>query len=359
MSTIRYPRHNRDFYQRLSRDVHHAIDEQCSSHQWPLHVKIVSILLAYVSSYVLLLTFHGGSNIAYWILHGVATALVGFNIMHDGAHESLSRSRAINRLAALTFNLIGSHRRYWAEKHNRNHHGYTNVDGLDEDIDAFGLLRMSPLQQRHPWHRYQYIYAWLLYPLTSLFWFFVLDYKAYFSQTIGQRPYSKPMTTIDHIEFWFSKAFYILLYLAIPIGFLGVQEAVVGFLAMHAVLGFLFAVVFQLAHVVDLADFPQANQDGELPETWALHQLRTTVDFAPNNRWLNAVLGGLNLQVEHHLFPRISHIHYPHIHQLIQSECRHVGYPVRCYPTLWQALRGHMMHLKRLGQPLAKPAEAQ
>lgn len=295
-------------------------------------------------------------NILFWVLHGLATALVGFNIMHDGAHESLSRHRLLNRLAALTFNLIGSNRRYWSEKHNRNHHGYTNIDGLDEDIDAFGILRMSPAQTHQPWHRFQHLYAWVLYPMTSLFWFFVLDYKAYFRQAIGRRAYSKPMQVTEHVEFWLSKLLYLLLYLVIPYFVLGTTATLFGFLALHIVLGFLFAVVFQLAHVVDLAEFPEPDQDGYLADTWAIHQLRTTVDFAPNNRWLNALLGGLNLQVEHHLFPRISHVHYPRIHRLIAHECARIGQPIRSYETLWQALKGHAIHLKALGQPIAKPA---
>lgn len=358
MSTIRYPHHGRHFYQALSRQVHDAIATQPHASQNLLFVKIALILLVYIASYAAMLSVDGAGNALSWVIHGVATALVGFNIMHDGAHESLSRSRRLNRLAALTFNLIGSHRRYWAEKHNRNHHGFTNVDGLDEDIDALGLLRMSPTQPHRAWHRYQHWYAWCLYPLTSLFWFFVLDYKAYFRQAIGDRAYSKPMGCAEHIEFWLSKALYLVLYLLLPSLVLGLSQTLVGFLLMHAVLGFLFAVVFQLAHVVSLAEFPQPNNTGELPDTWAIHQLRTTVDFAPQSRVLNALLGGLNMQVEHHLFPRISHIHYPQIHHLIRRECELQGHPIRTYQTLWQALTGHSAHLKALGHPLAKPIQA-
>src|SRR5690606_12631652 len=125
---------------------------------------------------------------------------------------------------------------------------------------------------------------------------------------------------------------------------------ITGFLLMHAVLGFLFAVVFQLAHVVDKAEFPQPAANGEMTDEWAVHQLRTTVDFATNSRFLTWALGGLNFQAEHHLFPRVSHVHYPRLHQLLQQPLQQLGYPLRSYPTLWAALAGHYCHLRALGR---------
>ena len=321
-----------------------------------LYRKAVIILTLLSASYVALL-LPGPLNWLAWLIHGVATALVGFNIMHDGAHQSFSRSRRVNQLAALTFNLIGSNRFYWAQKHNRNHHSFTNVENVDEDIDALGLFRMSPGQKHHWFHRAQHIYVWFLYPLTSLFWFFVLDYKAWARQKIGTRPFSHRQSWQDHGEFWLSKLVNIALYLLLPLYLLDGQQVLTGFLLMHAVLGFLFAVVFQLAHVVDQAEFPQPDAQGRMADEWAVHQLRTTVDFAPDSRILTWALGGLNFQAEHHLFPRISHVHYPALHPLLAERCQALGHPLRCYPTLWQALKGHYRHLKLLSQPQSRNRE--
>ena len=354
MTSIHFPSGQRVLYQALSKQVNQHFKNQqlAKTGNQQLYRKALTISLLFIASFALIFVLPGHLNWIAWIAHGVATALVGFNIMHDGAHESFSRSRRINRLAAFSFNLIGSNRFYWAQKHNRNHHTFTNVDELDEDIDAFGLFRMSPRQTRYFFHRWQHVYAWFLYPLTSLFWFFALDYKAYFSQKIATRPFSHKMALSDHLEFWCSKLLYIGLYLLLPASVFGWSNTLTGFLLMHAVLGFLFAVVFQLAHVVDQAEFPAPQQggehDGEMADEWAVHQLRTTVDFATNNRWVTWALGGLNFQVEHHLFPRISHIHYPMLHQLLCST--ELSHPVRSYRTVRAALAGHYRHLRNLGQ---------
>lgn len=353
MTSHHFPAGQRPLYEQLSAQVNAFFVAQQSERSGDrrLFRKAIIIVALFLASYAALLLVPEPLNLLGWLAHGIATALVGFNVMHDGAHESFSRSRRLNRLAALSFNLIGSNRFYWAQKHNRNHHTFTNVDDVDEDIDAFGLFRMSPHQPRYWFHRFQHWYVWFLYPLTSLFWFFVLDYKAWFSRTIGKRPFSKNPALADQAEFWFSKALYLLIYLILPLQFLSTSDVVTGFLLMHAVLGFLFAVVFQLAHVVDKADFPEPNAHGEMADEWAVHQLRTTVDFATNSRFLTWALGGLNFQAEHHLFPRVSHVHYPQLHQLLQQPLQQLGYPLRSYPTLWAALAGHYRHLRALGRP--------
>lgn len=316
-----------------------------------LYRKALIILAMHCTSYALFYILAEPYSWLAWAFHGFTTALVGFNIMHDGAHASFSKSKRLNNFAAHTFNIIGGDAFYWKQKHNLNHHPYTNVAAADEDIEAFGLLRMSPDKPRYWFHRWQHIYVWALYPLTSLFWFFVLDFLAYFTQKIAEQEFSQKYQFKESFIFWFSKVFYIAIYLVIPSYFLGWETVLIGFLCLHAVMGFLFAVVFQLAHVVDKTEFPQPDKDGNLPLEWAAHQLATTADFAPNSKITTWCLGGLNFQVEHHLFPRISHAHYPAVHKLVQEVCAEKNIPHREYPTLWQALVGHTSHLKNLGKP--------
>ncbi|AHK15673.1 MULTISPECIES: fatty acid desaturase family protein [Thalassolituus] len=361
MSNIHFPSGQRPVYQQLSaltNGYFKAVGLNKTGDR-RLHNKALVILAMYAFSYSALYWLPGNWAMAAWLLHGVATALVGFNIMHDGAHDSFSSSRKLNRLMALTFNLIGSNRFYWAQKHNRNHHAFTNVDEADEDIDALGLFRMSPHQQRRPFHRFQHIYVWFLYLITTLFWFFALDFKAYKSQKIAKRAYSQPMSFGDHAEFWISKAAYLCIYLVLPAMVMTTEQVIWGFLIMHAALGFLFAVVFQLAHVVDKAEFPRPDENDALQDEWAVHQMRTTVDFATNNRFLTWALGGLNFQAEHHLFPRISHVHYPALHPLIEKRAKELGYELRSYPTLWAALAGHYRHLRDMGRHDSKEASSQ
>ena len=314
-----------------------------------LYRKVAIILALHFSSYALLLVLPAPWNVLLWFFHGLTTCLVGFNIMHDGGHDSLTANKRLNLLAARTFNLIGSHAYYWRQKHNLSHHSFTNINGIDEDIESFGMLRMSPLQQRRWYHRFQHIYVWLMYPTVSLVWFFFLDYKAYFTQKIAERNYSQPYGRNESVLFWFSKILYVLMYLVVPVTLLGWHTALVGFFVMHAIMSTIFTVVFQLAHVVDKAEFPALGENGKLRDEWAAHQLRTTVDFAPQSQFLTWCLGGLNYQVEHHLFPRISHAHYPALYPVIRDVCLQQGVEHRVYTRLSEALAGHYRHLKRMG----------
>lgn len=353
MNQHHYPAGQRPVYQKISAAaktyfVQQGIEKTGDAR---LFKKAVIILSLFVTSFLAMLWLPSPINWLAWLAHGIATALVGFNIMHDGAHEAFSKSRTINRLAALTFNIVGSNRHYWAQKHNRNHHSFTNMDDVDEDIDALGLIRMSPHQTHYWHHRFQHLYVWFLYLLTSLFWFFALDYKALITQKIGQQEFSKRFERAEYIEFWAFKIFYLLLYIGLPLLFLSGSQVLVGFLIMHAALGFLFAVVFQMAHVMDKAEFPTAGNNGEMQDEWAVHQLRTTVNFAPNSQFLTWALGGLNFQTEHHLFPRVSHVHYPALHQVLKPTLAELGLPVQVYPTLKDAVLGHYYHLRNLSRP--------
>ncbi|MFT4765617.1 MAG: linoleoyl-CoA desaturase [Oleispira sp.] len=314
-----------------------------------LYRKAVIILFMHIVSYACFFILSEPYTWLAWTFHGFTTALIGFNIMHDGAHGSFSKNKSLNSIAAHTFNVIGSNAFYWKQKHNLNHHPYTNVAAADEDIEAFGLLRMSPDKPRYWFHRWQHIYVWILYPLTSLFWFFVLDFLAYFNQKIAEQEFSQKYQIKDSAIFWVSKAFYITLYLIVPSLFLGWETVLIGFLCLHAVMGFLFAVVFQLAHVVDKTEFPQPDEHGNLPYEWAAHQLATTADFAPSNKFTTWCVGGLNFQVEHHLFPRISHTHYPKLHAIVRKVCSEHGIQHREYSTVKEAILGHIRHLKNMG----------
>jgi linoleoyl-CoA desaturase len=315
-----------------------------------LYRKAIIILFMHISSYACFFILPEPYTWLAWAFHGFTTALVGFNIMHDGAHGSFSNNKTLNNLAAHTFNMIGSNAFYWKQKHNLNHHPYTNVAAADEDIEAFGLLRMSPDKPRYWFHRWQHIYVWALYPLTSLFWFFVLDFLAYFNQKIVEQEFSQKYQAKDSAVFWLSKAFYITLNLLIPSAFLGWETVFIGFLCLHAVMGVLFAVVFQLAHVVDKTEFPQPDENGNLPYEWAAHQLATTADFAPNSKITTWCVGGLNFQVEHHLFPRISHTHYPELHKIVREVCEQQGVLHREYSSVGQAILGHIKHLRTMGR---------
>jgi linoleoyl-CoA desaturase len=317
-----------------------------------LYIKAGLLLISYIIVYTHLIFFTPHPLLAIFecILLGILTASIGFNVMHDGAHGSFSKHRWLNKLAVSSLDFLGASSFMWNIKHNVIHHAYTNIDGVDDDINARPFLRLCPTQKHYKIHRYQHIYFWLLYCFLYLFWVFFTDYKKYFSHKIGNVPLQK-LKLKDHVFFWGFKALYIFLFIGLPIYFCGFTPWLIGFLINAAVAGFLLSIVFQLAHTVDETSFPVPLQPfNKIEDEWALHQLKTTADFATKNKFISWWLGGLNFQVEHHLFPKISHIHYPVVSNIVRKTCAALGVPYIEHSKMHLAIASHVFYLKKMGQ---------
>ncbi len=281
---------------------------------------------------------------------GTAVALVGFNVMHDGAHGSFSRFPRLNRAAAFTLDVLGGSSYMWDAKHNTVHHMYTNIDGVDDDLDIQPWMRVTPDQKRYGAHRFQHLYFWMLYGMLYITWILFTDYQKYFTRRIGSVPL-KPMSGFDQFTFWGFKALNLVLYIALPIYMVGFWGWLVGFLLTGWVAGFVLSIVFQLAHTVEQASFPVPHAvTNKLEDEWAIHQLRTTANFATDNRLISWLVGGLNFQVEHHLFPKVSHIHYPKLSKIIKQTCAEFDVPYQEYPKMWQAVVSHVVFLRQMGR---------
>ncbi|GAB3837793.1 fatty acid desaturase family protein [Hymenobacter jeollabukensis] len=284
------------------------------------------------------------------VLMGGVGAAIGFNVMHDGSHGSFSKHEWLNQTAAFTLNVFGGNSFMWNMKHNLIHHMYTNIDGVDDDIDAQPWLRLSETQPRRALHRYQHLYFWFLYALFYLAWVVMMDYQKYFKGAIGSVPLKK-MTWRDQLTFWGFKVLYLALFVALPIYTVGFVSWVVGFLIFAAVAGFSLSLVFQLAHTVEPATFPVLNKETySMEDEWAVHQLKTTANFATNNKLVTWLLGGLNFQVEHHLFPKISHVHYPAINKIIKQACAEFDVVYNEFPRMRSAVLSHVLFLRQLGR---------
>jgi linoleoyl-CoA desaturase len=317
-----------------------------------LYFKAIVLFLSFIGLYVHLVFFTPTTIFAIieCALLGCVTAGVGFNIMHDGAHGSFSKYKWLNKMAAISLNLLGGSHFMWNMKHNVIHHAYTNIDGLDDDIDIKPWLRMSTTQPKYLMHRYQHIYFWFLYALLYILWIFVLDYQKYFKRKIGSMPL-KRMTFSDHAIFWGFKIFYIAMFIVIPIYTVGFVSWIIGFLSYSIVGGLVISIVFQLAHTVEHTSFPMPDEaTGKLEDEWAIHQLKTTANFAPRNKMINWFVGGLNFQVEHHLFPKISHIHYPAINKIIKQACSEFNVPYIEYRRMRHAVASHVSFLRQMGR---------
>ena len=313
--------------------------------------KAIALLVSFVFLYVHLMFFKP----VWWLaliectLMGVLIASMGFNIMHDGGHGSFSESKSMNKLASWSASFLGVSQFMWNMKHNMIHHTYTNVDGVDDDIEIGFWMRMSPTQEKLKIHRYQHIYFYALYMLMYFFWVFFADYKKYFTRKIGNFPLKK-MSMEDHVRFWAVKVWHTIAFIIFPIYVWGIGAYILGFLVMSLVSGFILSIVFQLAHTVEDTEFPLPDEETHrLPDEFAAHQIKTTANFSTRSKILSWFVGGLNFQVEHHLSPKISHVHYPKINKIVIEVCNEYNLKYIEYPTLMSAIKAHIGFLKRMG----------
>lgn len=342
------------FHSELKRRISEYFEEvgQSTYGNYKLFIKAVILMISFVLVYTHLVFFTPNvffAIIECIILGGVASA-IGFNVMHDGAHGSFSSNKLVNRFAAFSLNILGGNSFMWNVKHNIIHHAFTNVDGVDDDIDIQPWMRMSQTQKKYKMHKYQHIYFWLLYSLFYLFWIFVLDYQKYFKSRIGNMELKK-MSLSDHLVFWGFKLFHAFLFIGLPIYMLGFTSWLIGFLIFTSFAGLVLSLVFQLAHTVEHTAFPLPDEvTGRMENEWAVHQIKTTANFATQNKLICWLVGGLNFQIEHHLFPKISHVHYPKISKIIREACNEYGIEYIEYPKMRYAVASHVAFLKQMGR---------
>ncbi|MFT6856653.1 MAG: linoleoyl-CoA desaturase [Cyclobacteriaceae bacterium] len=311
--------------------------------------KSVIIISCIPILYVTLIAFtpNAITSIALCMLLGLNFAAVGFNVMHEGGHQAFSKYKVVNEIAAYFLNILGGSIHYWKQKHNVNHHTFTNIEGIDNDIDVKPFMRLHDGQPRYWFHKYQHIYWAALYPLTYLSWIFYEDFEKYFTGKINKESEKRALPFYEHLIFWCTKTIYVGLFIVIPIMAVGWLSWLIGFATITLTTGLAISVVFQLAHVVEATDF-HSHSIASTKE-WAIHQISTTANFATRSKLLFWLLGGLNFQIEHHLFPRISHIHYPKISQIVKETCEEYNIAYHEYSTMLKAVGSHVLHLKKLG----------
>ena len=291
--------------------------------------------------------------LAFCVLMGLGTAGIGLSIMHDANHNSYSSKAWINETIGYALNVIGGNAFTWKVQHNVLHHTFTNIHDADEDISPRGVLRMCPKSTWKPVHQYQHIYAWPLYGLLTFVWTAFKDYGRIIRyQKDGLVAKMKTSYGKEWMILIISKIIYITYTLVIPALILPFAWYWIfaGFFIMHFISGFILAIIFQPAHVIDGTEYPDPDPNGRLENNWAIHQLHTTTNFAQRSRIFSWYVGGLNLQVEHHLFPNICHVHYKRISGIVRSTAEEFNLPYKSYNTFAQALAGHKRLLKSLGK---------
>ncbi len=283
---------------------------------------------------------------------GMTNAFIGFNVCHDAIHGSFTDNARVNRALGQIFIVLGASPYVWSISHNVVHHTYTNIAGHDEDLEvAPGLVRVDEDEPVKAIHRFQHIYAFALYGLASLSWVLRKDYVKFFQAEIGKTS-TRNHPRREYFNLFFYKALYYVLFIAVPLVVLSVTwwQFLIGFLVMHVAEGVVLGLVFQLAHLVEDTQLLAPNAEGNIEEAWAIHQMQTTANFSSNSPLAAFLCGGLNRQVEHHLFPKICHIHYPAISKIVKATAHEYGVPYVENRTFLTALQSHYRLLRRFGK---------
>jgi linoleoyl-CoA desaturase len=310
--------------------------------------------LLFVPYFILMFSGIQSLGLAYalWAIMGLGVSGIGMSVMHDANHGAYSNNVKINHLMGRLLDVIGGNANNWRIQHNFLHHTYTNIQGLDQDLNTGTVLRLTPAQKRKRFHPYQHLYAWFLYGLMTLPWMTIKDFKQMLEFE------TKELNKSNHRKFWqeyslliVGKIFYYSYMLLVPMLILPFTwwQILLGFVLMHYVTGFVLSTTFQLAHIM-----PEAKQsetfEPQMDISWEIHQMETTTNFAPNNVWVSWFIGGLNYQVEHHLFPNICHVHYKNIAGIVEHTAKEFGVPYNKIPNLRGALWAHGRALKSIGE---------
>jgi linoleoyl-CoA desaturase len=347
---------NLKFFRTLNARVNNYFKENNiqKTGNWKVHLKTVILFTIFLAPYFLVFSL----EMSIWyqlllnILMGIGMAGIGMNVMHDGNHGSYSSKSWVNKFMGGSIYVLAGNVYNWQVQHNVLHHTYTNISGHDEDLDAGRIIRFTKNAEWLKIHKFQQYYSFFLYGLLTFNWSLTTDFKQMRNYLKRKLSYGEPQS---HVRLWtvlvISKVIYALIWIVLPMVFgLVWWKVLLGFFVMHYTAGLILSIVFQLAHVVEETTNPIPNEMGEMENTWAIHQLYTTANFAPKNKIVNWFTGGLNHQIEHHIFPHISHVHYGKIAEIVKQTAKECNLPYNEFKTMRGAVWAHFKHLKDLGQ---------
>jgi linoleoyl-CoA desaturase len=357
MEKIIFSKEKLDF----STDIRNSVNQYFSNNNiqpygnYKIYLKTIFMVLLYFIPYILMITGLAPTVMLVllcWALMGLGMSGLGMVTMHDANHGSFSKSKRVNRFFGNSLYLLGGFPPNWRYQHNTLHHGFTNIDGHDEDIAPPEILRFSPHQPLKKVHRFQHIYAWFFYSLMTISWIIIKDfrrlqkYRTMGVRLDGKQQYNKMLKSLIIAKIVYYIIFLVVPLLTVPVSWYWI---VAGFLLMHFVGGLVLSSIFQTAHVVPSSTYPVPDGNGELDNNWMAHQLYTTCNYSPNSRIFSWFIGGLNYQIEHHLFPNISHVHYKNISSIVKAKAKEYGFPYHVNKTFTSAVWQHIKMLKLLG----------
>ena len=341
---------SKDFYDELKQKVktYFAENEKSEKGNRNLFSKTIILFATWIAIYLCILLVASSTwvVIGLYILFWLVWALIGFNVMHDGWHGSYSKYKWLNTVMSYAMNLLWSDINFWKISHNVLHHTFTNIEWYDDDIENRPIFRFHPDQPKKRFHKYQHIYWPIAYWLGLGNWIFYSDFRKFFQWNRWQHKLIK-LKMKDKIVFWITKVWLILFYYVLPASQVGWGVALIWVVLMYYFMSLFIITIFQLAHILE--DTSMVSHDEHtVKESRAIHQIETTANFSMRNKTWTRLLWGLNFQIEHHLFPHVSHVHYPQIAKIVQELCNQYGIQYNAYNTIWAAIWSHVRYIKHM-----------
>jgi linoleoyl-CoA desaturase len=311
--------------------------------------KIALSLAVLVGTWIALYALRPASwrFVALYLLGGLAQTFLLLNIAHDSNHNAISSRPLVNKTLNYVFDLCGISSYMWRILHHRGHHSCINLHGEDDALSGRGLLRFTPYEPRTPLHRFQHIYALLLYAFFSLDYVFVRDFQHFFFPNHGYLKRTRhPLR--EYVILFAGKGFYLTYMLVLPVIVLGKSPLLVAeaFLLVHLIVGLSVTLVFQTTHTIDTTYFPADRSEFD---NGVYHVFATTADYATENPLVGWLVGGLNHHIVHHLCPFVCHTHYAPLTRIVKETAEEFGVPYRQHPTMTRAIWHHLILLKQLG----------
>ena len=359
LAQVRFPRPRQNSFSKvLSQRVRDYFKDNEISNKGDYRMtwKTLLMLSFYFVPYALMLTLQPGIllTLLLFAIMGLGMSGIGMGVMHDAAHGAYHKNSIINKMVSSSIYLISGNLTTWKIQHNVLHHTYTNIEGLDEDMETSGLIRLHPDQKWKKFHRLQKYYVPFVYGLLTLNWVIAKDFKQLLRYNrMGIGGLSAAQIRREWLVLVATKMLYFTLFIVLPLLLLPVAWywVIIGFVLMHVIAGATLSFVFQLAHMVEGVTNTSIPDAGEADDEWMAHQLKTTANFGRKNRLVSWFVGGLNYQIEHHLFPNICHIHYPEISRIVKETAAEFNLPYFEYKRVRDALAAHMRHLGNLSRP--------
>lgn len=348
-----------DFYKKLFKEVQENILKN-KSLQYKNIAKALFMLFLFLFFYVCVLVYGNNTPLlfAFYLLMGISMIIVFVNSFHDAAHDAVFFSKKANRLYCYVLELFGSNSEIWIQRHLNLHHPYANIQNWDCDIKQSDVVRIFPNSKWYSFHKYQHIYMWFLYPLYTLIWLYIRDFKDFFGTKDNylKRIYKIPI--IEYFKLFIAKFFNLIYMIVIPYFVLNqpLHIILLAWLAMHLFSSIIGVVALISTHVDETAIFPLPPEDGDMHTTWAEHQLNVTKDFSAGNKIADFLYGGFTHHIAHHLFPAVAHTYYPKITPIIKKYAKEYKLPYTCYPLI-KAVRSHFVLLKNSGNNIINSRE--